>query len=155
MFIFSEKETKSTHIGSRQPKYNFKKCHIDIQSTTTTSTQSFSPTAEINSKALSQSTLHRSLYLHVNLMTFLPYILTVPWWIPAMFMLAADMSEWRRAQRAAHEDRRGREAHEAQCEFLMRGFNPHSGPMFPASAAGPMRCYYTQLTVYSVQRCLS
>lgn len=29
----------------------------------------------------------------------------------------------------------GRESHEAQCEFLMRSFNPHSGRMFLASAA--------------------
>lgn len=43
----------------------------------------------------------------------------------------------------------GREAHEAQCEFLMRGSNPHSGRMFPASAAAlPGMRRYTQLTVY-------
>lgn len=43
----------------------------------------------------------------------------------------------------------GRESHEAQCEFLMRSFNPALGPDVPGfRCRAEMRCY-TRLTVYT------
>lgn len=63
----------------------------------------------------------------------LPYILSVPWWIPETFMLTADMPEWKQGSGSNARGQEGRKAHEPQCEFLMLSFNPPSARMFLGS----------------------
>lgn len=67
----------------------------------------------------------------------LPYILSVPWWIPEMFMLTADMPEWKQGSGSNARGQEGQKAHEAQCEFLMLSFNPPTARMFLGSTV----CY--------------
>lgn len=71
----------------------------------------------------------------------LPYILSVPWWIPETFMLTADMPEWKQGSGSKARGQEGQKAHEAQCEFLMLSFNPPTARMLLASTV----CYENAL----------
>lgn len=85
--------------------------------------------------------------------THLPYILSVPWWIPETFMLTADMSQsnrrWEKCLRTGWV-----KSTWGSMWVLMLSFNPHSARMFLRSTVwyeNVLWCY-TQTTGWCVQR---